>query len=201
MITHIPAPIFDNRSEGQPRRESSDNVTSGKTSEPRRQPIAGVSFHPPADLVLEEVSATYRAPAADVSLRPTLSRVLQVRPTFVAQRRSVAAGSRIEDLAAATKAQLFKSIQNIGPIAERGFPFQDGAQGVLLQYSVAALPDLHLMHLLALRLDGTILCTFSIASAEELFSKELREAYESSLASASVEDRTRESTETSRSES
>ena len=122
-------------------------MTSDTTRE-RRQPIEGVSFRPPAGLVLEEVSATYRAPAADVSLRPTLSRVHQVRPTFVAQRRSVASGSRIEDLAAATKAQLLKSIQNIGPIAERKFSFQDGAHGVLLQYSVAVLSDLNLMHLL-----------------------------------------------------
>ena len=160
-------------------------MTSDTRPEPS-QPIEGVSFHPPAGLVLEEVSATYRAPTADVSLRPTLSRVRQVRPTFVVHRRSVAAGSRIGELAAATKAQLLKSIQNIGPIAERGFSFQDGAEGVLLQYSVAVLSDLHLMHLLAMRLDGTLLSTFSIASAEELFSKEIRETYEASLASASV---------------
>jgi hypothetical protein len=127
----------------------------------------------PPGMAHEETMMTFYAPLGDA---PT-------RPNIVVHQRRVSPPDLV-DAGAKVGAELVRTLQDISRIISVDLAFDDGAQGVMLEYTFATgRGSLHQIQ--ALRLDGDVLTALIITTATELLSKEARAEFLKSITSLS----------------
>ncbi|MCC7382017.1 MAG: hypothetical protein IT384_09315 [Deltaproteobacteria bacterium] len=148
--------------------------------------MSNLTFDPPAEFLEEELTTAWRTPKKAQLKEPRMLQAqLPVRPNLIVNRRRVAAGTDIAQLAAETCTQLLETIPGISGIETHALSFKDGVEGVLLELSFPT-AGYTVVQLHAMRVDGDVLTSMVISTEKSRLSPDELRRFKSSLASAAV---------------
>ena len=109
---------------------------------------------------------------------------LPVRPNLIVQRRAVPNDKEVGELVAIVCADLQRHIDGISTIDTSAFTFDDGAEGLLIKYTMRAHKEFKLAQMQAARLDDHVFTTLTISTELSRLSDDVVEQYLKSLSSA-----------------
>ena len=141
---------------------------------------------PPSDFLEEEVVTTWRAPLKkDLKAGPVLQFQAPVRPNLIATQRVVSDKPTLAELMSKVCADLLRHIEGLSDIETTEFAFTDGAEGLLLRYSMPVHGKFSVVQFQAGRLDGNTFTTLTISTEASRLSEESMKAYLLCIANAS----------------
>ncbi len=146
-----------------------------------------LKFTPPAEFVEEELMTTWRAPYVPNLKEPrVLQRQMPVRPNLVVHRRTVGEQQNLAEVASTVCDELMQSIEGLSKIATSELVFEDGASGMLLEFSFPAVGSYEVVQLHAMRMDGGVLTSLTLCTEGSRITPEVHRRYRECLASATV---------------